>query len=834
MLRVQLRDLAGHPLRTAVVVALVAVCSSLVVAVAGLVQSVASTAQGLGDQAAGTADVEVASAFGGGTVPERVATAVEQVDGVGAVAPTVETAVTVGEERAVLLAGDQRALDFLPAGLSEALVAELGAQAASGRPLVSAELAAALGVDAGDTIPVRAPSGLDRAVVGGVLPADAAAGNLVVADLATGLRLRGGAAGYDRLLVDLGPGPGAAHDRTRRAIERVLDGRAALVDPHTRAEAATQAMQPVVQPLLLLAAITTVVAGVLVFNVVSVSVAERRRHLAVQCALGARRRHLWLRLIGEATVLGAIGGVLGAVLGRWVTGSLVDQVPSVLVNAALPTRIAVDVPAWLLAAGVAVGVIAAGAAAAVAGRPVMRLSPVEAMGPRDVVGEASPPVRARDAVLGAGCLVAGAATVGIAPPSALVVGALVMLIGVVALVWALRGPLARAVARVARWLGAPGLLAALAVERSPARNATTLLGALLPVTAVVSLGGLQVNVYDTAERSWASLADADVYVSAQPLSDVADRRLPPGLDRELADIDGVAQAVRTQFAFVRVGGSDALIEGVEPGTTAPLLHLTTPAARRQVYASDSAVVTHGFAGRLGLETGDHFTLPTAAGPVSVRVADVVESTTWPGGALAVSYDRLATWSDVDVPSLLEVHVDGPGADRAGQDVAAAVERYNRRTGDELFVTSGDQAVDDGLLAIRQSQALFAALQVVLMLAGAFAIVSTLVISTIGRTRELGLLRAVGARRRLVRRAVVVEAFVVTLAGAAGGVVVGTVFQFVGVRLAGRAAGFAADFAVTPRPSLTALVGGVAIAAMAAIAALRRVLRLDVLDAIAYE
>jgi putative ABC transport system permease protein len=149
-------------------------------------------------------------------------------------------------------------------------------------------------------------------------------------------------------------------------------------------------------------------------------------------------------------------------------------------------------------------------------------------------------------------------------------------------------------------------------------------------------------------------------------------------------------------------------------------------------------------------------------------------------------------------------------------------------------TSGDQAVDEALLSIRQSQALFAALQGVLVLAGAFAIVSTLVIATLGRTRELGLLRAVGARRRLVRRAVVVEAFVVTLAGAAGGVVVGTVFQFVGVRLAGRAAGFAADFALTPQPSLVALVGGVAIAAVAAVATVRRVLRLDVLDAVAYE
>jgi putative ABC transport system permease protein len=176
---------------------------------------------------------------------------------------------------------------------------------------------------------------------------------------------------------------------------------------------------------------------------------------------------------------------------------------------------------------------------------------------------------------------------------------------------------------------------------------------------------------------------------------------------------------------------------------------------------------------------------------------------------------------------------GSAAAAAGR-VAAAAERRADRSGIELFVTGAADAVDEAVLSIRQSQALFSALQAVLMAAGGFAIVSTLIIATIGRTRELGLIRAVGARRRLLRRAVVVEALVVTLTGAAGGVGIGTVFQFVGVRLASRANGLPGDFALTPRPAVTALVAAVAIAAVAAAATLRRLLRLDILDAIAYE
>jgi putative ABC transport system permease protein len=839
----EVRELAGHPLRTAVTVAMIAVCSALVVAVAGLVESVESTAGRLADQAAGTADVEIASAYGGGTVPTDVVDAVARVPGLATVAPTVQAPVTVGGERALLVAGDARALAFIPDDVSRWFTAS----GVPGRPILSDGLGEALDVGRGDRVQVQGASAGREAVVGGVLPAGAATGNLIVADLETGMRLRGGPAGYDRLLVGLSDGPdgeiGRARDRrdVMADLRRAVGGRAALVDPDQRADDATDALEPLVQPLLLLAGLTVTVAGVLVFNVVSVSVAERRRHLAIQCALGARRRRLWARLVGEAALLGAIGGVLGAALGRRVTAALLDQVPPALTNAALPTRIEIDVPAPILVAGVAVGIVAAGVAAAVAGLPVVRLSPVEAMGPRDVVGESSAPVRPLPTALGIGCIAAGTVAIAIAPAAAQVLAALVILDGVVILVWALRGPLARAVAGVARRARAPGVLAALAIERSPARNATTVLGAFLPVAAVVTLGGIQVNTLETARRDVESLSEADLYISGDPLSEVGSERvLPPDLAAEIAAVDGVESVRPGRFGFVRVAGGESLIEGIEPGSSTPTVDLASPEAGRRIHDSDAAIVSRAFALRLGVDRGDTFELPTVAGNRRVTVADVIDIVSWPSGLVVVSYDHLSAWSGREAATFLEVRLDrssgGAAArpDRAAAAVAAAVERRADRTGLDLFVTGKDEAADEAVLSVRQAQALFTALQAVLMAAGAFAIVSTLIIATIGRTRELGLIRAVGARRRLLQRAVLVEAFVVTLTGAATGIGIGTVFQFVGVRLASRANGIPADFALTPRPSVTALVAAVAIASAAAAATLRRVLRLDILDAIAYE
>jgi ABC-type antimicrobial peptide transport system permease subunit len=216
-------------------------------------------------------------------------------------------------------------------------------------------------------------------------------------------------------------------------------------------------------------------------------------------------------------------------------------------------------------------------------------------------------------------------------------------------------------------------------------------------------------------------------------------------------------------------------------------------------------------------------------PAGAATGNLIDLVGWPSGFLVVSYDRLSAWSGGEAATFLEVRLDRSSA----RAVAAAVERNADRIGLDLFVTDGREAVDEAVVSIRQAQALFTALQAVLMAAGAFAIVSTLIIATIGRTRELGLIRAVGARRRLLRRAVLVEAFVVTLTGAAMGITIGTVFQFVGVRMTSRN-GLPADFALTPRPSVTALVAAVAIASVAAATTLRRVLRLDILDAIAYE
>lgn len=834
MLRLHARELREHPWRTAIAVAMIAVSSALVVAVWGLVTSIDASASKLSAEVTGSADVEVAASFSGATLDDALVADVASSQGVADAAPIVEASVELDGERALLLGGDARSLAFLPDALGETFGSQElddGGLAAitEGGVLISHGLAESLDVDPGAEIPARTQAGTRQLNVAAVLPQQATSANLVITDLAGAIDLRGGD-GYDRFLVGF---DGNTDGQTARAtLEKVVDGRAVLLDPDSRVKAANSALSPVVRTMTMLAGLGITVAGVLVFNIVSLSVSERRRQLAVAHALGARRRRLWRALIAEASALGLLGGIVGAVAGRAITTLLVDQLPPGVVNAVLPTALTPSVPAFVLVAGAAVGVIAATAAASGAAVAVGRLSPLEAMGPRDVIGEATAPVRRRGLALGIGCVLAGTALILAGGAETQAIAALLVLNGVVVLVWVLRAPLASVIGSAARRARAPGLLASLAIERSPARNAMTTLAALLPVAVVVSVGGLTVNIYQTAERDFAALNEGDLYLTGMPFSEANDSRPLPGpVVDEVAALDGVGSIARGRFTFLRIAGGESLALGTESEAHTPALELASPEAARMVYTSDAAVVSRSFADRIGVSTGDTFAISTPRGDVDVQIADTVDIMTWPGGFVVVSYENLTKWSGLTTPSLIEVGIADGGVK---DDITAAVGGIEERTGIELVVTDGEGAAKEALTSVEQSQSLFAALQGVLMATGAFAIVSTLTISTINRTRELGLLQAVGARRRLARRAVVTEAFAVTLTGALLGAIVGVALQYVAVLLLGDATGFPADFGFTAQPLLVALGSAAAIAAVAAFFTARRVVRLDVLDAIAYE
>lgn len=167
---------------------------------------------------------------------------------------------------------------------------------------------------------------------------------------------------------------------------------------------------------------------------------------------------------------------------------------------------------------------------------------------------------------------------------------------------------------------------------------------LLDVAAVITLGGLQTNTYDTAQRAVSSLTGDDLHVSAQDFSEPAQElALPAGLAESLAGLDGVEAIDRARFAFVRVDGAEVMLAGLDPGSTAPILRLATPESRRAVEEEGAAVVSQAFARRRGVGAGGTFRVVTPHGPVEVPVAEVVgliagrrgsppcPTTTWPCG-----------------------------------------------------------------------------------------------------------------------------------------------------------------------------------------------------------
>ena len=113
----------------------------------------------------------------------------------------------------------------------------------------------------------------------------------------------------------------------------------------------------------------------------------------------------------------------------------------------------------------------------------------------------------------------------------------------------------------------------------------------------------------------------------------------------------------------------------------------------------------------------------------------------------------------------------------------------------------------------------------------FGIVNTLVLSVYERTREIGLLRAIGASRRQIRRSVRYESVITSVIGGALGIVVGVVFAFI---VTTRFGGQGIEFSIPVTQLVAFLVVSVVVGVLAAILPARRAARIDILDAIHYE
>jgi putative ABC transport system permease protein len=632
--------------------------------------------------------------------------------------------------------------------------------------------------------------------------------------------------------------PGVTQDELVRRLAPVVHGaqaHATVVTGDTqRADGRAQVLHLlgfVTTFLLVFAAVALFVGAFIIANTFTMWVRERTRELALLRAVGASPVQVFASIVLQAAVVGVVGALFGLAGGL----GLVVLLRSVLAHYGMQLAGQIPLDAFTVVVSVLVGTLVSIIAAAIPARRAALVPPVEAL--RDDVTVPERSLRRR-ALVGGVLVVLGVAAVlvAVAQPKRphdgvwLGVGAAFVLLGVL-----LVSPV---VARsVLGGLGAPivawrpvGRLARGNVTRNPRRTANTagalMIGMALVGAAAVIAASTQASTRAIVDREATTDFILRVAPSATvPAQAVADVRAVPGVR--------AADTFATSSLVVRQSGNDAgtlSVTSIDPSAIGRSI-------RTEVVAGDFPAALR--AGEVAIQrstaddrhwaVGTPVTLVGPAGQVATRVGAVIDSPAF-GVPLVVGsavLDGLVPTPQQQVTTVFVTAEPGTDLHALRTALTSAVRPY-------LVVTVLDPAQFVSQLASQVNRVLvilyaLLGLSVVIAVLG---IVNTLALSVIERTREIGLLRAVGLGRLQLGSTITVESVLTALFGTAVGLVVG-------VALASTLPRLYADQGLRtlaiPWADLVAMLGlAVVVGVLAAAWPAVRAARLPVLEAVTLE
>lgn len=662
-------------------------------------------------------------------------------------------------------------------------------------------------------------------IVAGDGPIVGALGRTVILPIEAARRLFG-LEGASR--ADLGLAPGASVASISVALEQRLTRQPYVLSAPSDLAASLRASAADFQATTaLLAAIALFVGAFLIFNTLSMTVAERVREVGLLRAAGTTRRQVNGLILFQATALGLAGSILGLAAGAVIalgTAAAVGSAGDVPLGG-------LDVTPAGAALAIATGLLVTLAAAIEPAWRAGRISPVEALKARlDPASGLQARLRwlvvvfVTVAVAGVVAWPRSQAEAGLLRPLA-VYG--ILLVGTI-LTPFLLGPLGRiAGLPFAALLPAEERLTRGALVRDRSRTALTLGALTVGLAMVVAIGGLALNARQGATAWLGEVVPGDeVVTSIRPAA------LDEGLQDELAAVDGVDRVTpvatfEVAHAGLRVDaaaivGADVLADG-----RLRFVAGDRAGALAALDAGGAVVLPEALASRLGVRLGDTFdVLGGTGGSAALRVVGIAARTLPGRGGETI----LVGWPDA--PRLGVLGADffavrfAPG--RAGE-ARPALESIAR----SLALEPNTLAAVEGAIgsALGRVFGLFDALAILAVVMAGLGIANTLTMNVVERVREIGVLRATGMTRGQVARMVVVEAGVVGLVGAILGGGVGLVAGAAMVALAG---GAPAGFEVPWATLLVAGIMGVVVAMAAAWQPARLASRISIIRAVQFE
>jgi len=707
---------------------------------------------------------------------------------------------------------------------------------ADGQVALDRKTAERLGFEVGDTVQIvifGPPESFKLVGLAGFGEADNLGGaGFALFDIPTAQRVFNSGRAFDT--IDIAATPGVAPETLVERLQPMLPDQVEAVTAQSVAEEQAAALKEGLgffnTFLLVFAGIALFVGTFIIQNTFRIIVAQRTRELALFRALGATSRQVTGMVLTEAAIVGVVSSGLGLLFGIGLANVL--AVAYEFFGGDLPEA-ALEVRLRTVLVALAVGVIVTLVSALLPARKAASVPPVAAM--RDVESTtrrsmrtrvvAGVPISAFGIALGVIGLFVELPFEWISPIALVGAGAAVVFIGVAVISPVFTRPIAGIIgAPFPRLLALPGSLARENSMRKPRRTAATaaalMIGLALVSLATILAASFRGTVREVIDESFR----ADLVVSEVGFGGIG---FSTSIAEALADLPEIDRLARTRFGQASLGEGPAFVSAVQTDTFLDLFAIDLIDGGFETLSSPSVALRTSRAETLGVAVGDTVTITFArTGTQQLPVVAI-----WDGQGIQASVLMSIETFETNFSEQLDAQVlialqDGISIESGRAAVESITDAFpNVQIQDQADFKAQTESQINLILSLIFVMLL---LSVLIALLG---ITNTLSLSIIERTREIGLLRAVGMSRKQVRRMIRWESVIISVFGAVLGICLGILFGWAVVR------------ALSEQGLLFVLPGGQLIGALfaagvagvvAAVLPAWRASRLNVLNAISYE
>ena len=516
------------------------------------------------------------------------------------------------------------------------------------------------------------------------------------------------------------------------------------------------------------------IGSFIIVNTFSILVTQRTRELGLLRAIGANRRQVLGSIIGESLGVGLVGSVLGA-LGGVVLALLLQLGLRAAFGGGGDVGVTVK-PVSLVGPAV-LGTVITVLAALYPGIRGSRVSPLAAM--RDADATADEALRDR-ALAGAVVTLAGSALfgLGLTAPSApaVGVGAVILFVGVALLLAVVARPLSGVLGAPLRRLGVASDIGVGNAQRNPRRTASTASALMIGLALIGGVATFASSLVASVTGIIEDSIQADLVVQPKGFGN----GYPSTITAELLALPDAERGTSIRFGDVQLADGAVKQAVAVDAVATDLIGLRRLDPGPGPLALDEVLVSEQLAKDRNLAVGA--TLPVTyakSGPATVRVAGIFAKNQLAGNLLLslATYEAHFTQSQDGVALLRARSGRLPQLRDEVRSVTDANPVVSVKTRDEFLQQQKDQVA----IFLRLVYALLA-LSIIIAV---FGIVNTLALSVFERTREIGLLRAVGMVSGQVKRMIRVEAVVVAVLGGVVGLALGVVVAITFMQRCGR-------------------------------------------------